>query len=182
MVKIAPGSDGLILQPYWGAGLRRPLAKGAVIGFSDRHTSVHLYKAIVEGIAYALREGMEYFEKHRTHKKVEMVRIAGGGSRSDAICQITSDIFGLPVSKIQTDECSSLGAAISGFLAAGEFASPEDAVKAMVHQSRVFTPNMENHRKYNFLFEKVYMKMFPNLKNSYKDLKEYEKLIEKELL
>ena len=182
MEKIEPGCEGLILQPYWAAGLRRPLAKGAIIGFSDRHTSVHLYRAIIEGIGYALREGMEFFEKKRTHKKVEKIRIAGGGSRSDAVCQITADIFGLPVSKIQTDECSSLGAAISGFLAMKEFASPEEAVKAMVHQSREFLPNEENHKKYDFLFKKVYMQMFPNLKNSYKDLKDYEKLIEKGLL
>lgn len=178
MTKIEPGCNGLILQPYWCAGLRRPLAKGAIIGFSDVHTHVHLYRAIIEGIAYALREGLELFEKKRTHTKVKMIRIAGGGSRSDAICQITADIFGIPVSRIQTNECSSLGAAISGFLAAKEFNSPEEAVEAMVRQSDVFEPNEENHKKYDYLFKKVYLKMYPNLKNCNKDLKYYDKLIE----
>lgn len=178
MTKIEPGCDGLILQPYWCPGLRRPLAKGAIVGFSDVHTNVHMYRAIIEGIAYALREGLELFERKRTHKKVKMIRIAGGGSRSDAICQITADIFGIPVTRIQTNECSSLGCAISGFLAAKEFDSPEEAVKAMVHQTNIFTPNEKNHKKYDYLFNKVYMKMYPNLKASYKDLKDYDKLRE----
>lgn len=182
MLKIEPGCDGLVLQPYWGPGLRRPLAKGAIIGFSDTHTSVHLYRAIIEGIAYALREGMEFFEKKRTHKKVKKIRIAGGGSQSDAVCQITADIFGLPVSRIQTFECSSLGCAMAGFLAAKEFKTPQEAVDAMVHQSDEFIPNMENHKKYDYLFNHVYMKIFPRLKFVYADLKRYDKLIEEKKL
>ena len=173
MLQIAPGSDGLVLQPYWGPGLRRPLAKGAIIGWSDSHTKIHLYRAIIEGIAYALREGLELFEKKRTHTKVEKIRIAGGGSKSDAICQITADVFGVPVTRIQTEECSSLGCAIAGFLAAGEFKTPEEAVKAMVHEKDVFKPNAENHKTYDFLYEKAYMKMYPQLKNIYKDIKKF---------
>ena len=175
MTKIAPGCDGLVLQPYWGAGLRRPLAKGAIIGFSDLHTRVHLYRAIIEGIAYCLREGLELFEKKRLHHKVEAIRISGGGSQSDAVCQITADIFGLPVSRVQTFETSSLGAAIAGFIAAKEFDNVDDAVKAMVHKGKEFKPNMEAHEKYNYLFEKAYMKMYPRLKNIYRDIKEFDK-------
>ena len=56
-----PGSMGLILQPYWSPGVRipGPEAKGAIIGFGDVHTRAHLYRAIIEGLAYALREGGE---------------------------------------------------------------------------------------------------------------------------
>lgn len=175
MMKIAPGCDGLVLQPYWGAGLRRPLAKGAIIGWSDTHTRIHLYRAIIEGIAYCLREGLELFEKKRLHHKVEKIRISGGGSQSDAICQITADIFGLPVSRVQTFETSSLGAAIAGFVAAKEFENVDEAVKAMVHPKEEFVPNAENHKKYDYLFENVYMKIYPQLKNIYKNIKEFEK-------
>lgn len=179
MLKINPGCDGLVLQPYWGAGLRRPLAKGAIIGFSDMHTHIHLYRAIIEGIAFCLREGLELFEKKRLHHKVEKIRISGGGSQSDAICQITADIFGLSVTRVQTFETSSLGVAMAGFIASGEFASVDEATNAMVHQGKEFKPNMENHAKYNYLFNKVYMKMYPNLKETYKDLKEFEKISKK---
>ncbi len=174
MLSIAPGSDGLVLQPYWGPGLSRPLAKGAIIGFSDVHTKEHLYRAIVEGIAYALREALEGFEK-TLHKKVKQLMISGGGSQSDAVCQITADIFGLPISRVQTFETSSLGAAIAGFLAAKEFDSPQEAVSKMVRTTSTFEPNMKAHKRYDYLFYNAYLKMYPNLKDIYKNIKEYGK-------
>lgn len=174
MEKINPGCDGLVLQPYWGPGLRRPLAKGAIIGFSDVHTKIHMYRAIIEGIAYCLKEGLELFEAKRLHHKVDKVRISGGGSQSDLICQITADILNKPVSKIQTTECSSLGCAMAGFIAMGEFKNKEEAAKAMVHQSVEFRPNPENVMKYEYLYRNAYLKMYPNLKDVYKNIKEYD--------
>ena len=129
LTDIPPGSDGLIVQPYWGPGLKRPLAKGAIVGFSDIHTREHMYRAIIEGIAYALREGMEGIER-KQRRKIKEIRISGGGSQSSVICQITADIFGLPVSRIHTFESTSLGAAISVFVSTKEFDSPEAAIKA----------------------------------------------------
>ncbi len=60
-----PGSMGLVLQPFWSPGLKKPgpEAKGAIIGFGDVHTRAHLYRSIIEGLAYALREGAEKTEK-----------------------------------------------------------------------------------------------------------------------
>ena len=167
--KIPPGSDGLVLQPYWGPGLRRPLAKGAIIGFSDVHTREHMYRAMIEGIAYALKEGLEGIEKSQKHK-VKELRISGGGSQSDAICQITADIFNLPVSRVQTYETTSLGAAISVFVALKEFNSVEEAMKAMSHKTDTFTPNPEAAKTYEDLYRKVYLKLFPRLKDVYKDI------------
>ena len=171
---IPPGSDGLVLQPYWGPGLSRPLAKGAIVGFSDIHTMVHLYRAIIEGIAYALKEGLESIEQSQKHK-VKSVMISGGGSQSDAICQITSDIFGLPVSRVQTFETTSLGAAISTFVAVGEYQDVETAMAEMIRKSSTFEPNPVAHKQYDYLYKKVYLKMFPQLKDIYKDLKKYDK-------
>ena len=171
---IPPGSDGLVLQPYWGPGLSRPLAKGAIIGFSDVHTMVHLYRAIIEGIAYALREGLESIEKSQKHK-IKSIMISGGGSQSDAICQITSDIFGLPVSRVQTFETTSLGAAIATFVGLGEFKSVEEAMQSMSRITSTFTPDEKAHKQYNYLYKKAYVKMFPQLKDIYKDLKKYDK-------
>lgn len=168
--QIPPGSDGLVLQPYWGPGLSRPLAKGAIIGFSDVHTRNHFYRAIIEGIAYALREGLEGIEKSQRHK-VSSLRISGGGSQSEAICQITADIFGLPVSRVQTYETSSLGAAIAAFVGLGEFSCIKCATKAMVQVSKTFEPNMEAHEKYNYLYKNVYLKIYPQLKGVYEDIK-----------
>ena len=171
---IPPGSDGLVLQPYWGPGLRRPLAKGGIIGFSDIHTREHFYRSIIEGIVYALREGLESIEKSQKHK-VKSLMISGGGSQSDAICQITADIFGLPVSRAQTPETTSLGAAIATFVALGEFKSVEDATKEMVHKTITFSPNEVANQQYEDLYRDVYLQMYPRLKGIYKHLNKFTK-------
>ncbi len=95
---VPPGSMGLTLQPYWSPGIREPglEAKGAMIGFGDVHTRAHIYRAILEGLAYALRQGKERIEK-RSGTPIVRLRVAGGGSQSDAAMQLTADIFGLPV-------------------------------------------------------------------------------------
>ncbi len=174
LAKIPPGSDGLVLQPYWGPGLRRPLAKGGIIGFSDVHTREHIYRAIIEGIAYALKEGLDGIEK-KQHHKVKELRVSGGGSQSDAICQITADIFNRPVSRVQTFETTSLGAAISTFVALKEFDSVEEAMKAMSHKTQTFTPNPEAAKQYEELYRRVYLKMYPKLKNVYRDINRFTK-------
>ena len=171
---IPPGSDGLVLQPYWGPGLRRPLAKGGVIGFSDIHTREHLYRAIIEGIGYALKEGLESIEKSQRHK-VKELRISGGGSQSDIICQITADIFNLPVSRVQTYETTSLGAAMATFVATKEYKSIEEATEAMVHKTVTFSPNPVAAQQYEDLYKHVYLKMFPRLKNVYKHINKFTK-------
>ncbi|MDR0878562.1 MAG: FGGY-family carbohydrate kinase, partial [Treponema sp.] len=78
LCEIKPGCDGLILQPYFTPGVDMPYAKGAVIGFSDIHTRIHLYRAIIEGINFALMEGLRSMEK-RGHLKVKSIYVAGGG-------------------------------------------------------------------------------------------------------
>ncbi|HYM84193.1 MAG TPA: FGGY-family carbohydrate kinase, partial [Candidatus Dormibacteraeota bacterium] len=92
-----PGAAGLLLQPTWSPGIRvpGPEARGAVVGFSDVHTRAHLYRAILEGIAFALREGLERTES-RSGVPVEELRVAGGGARSTRVLQLTADAFGRP--------------------------------------------------------------------------------------
>lgn len=169
MMKVPAGSDGLILQPYWGSLLDRPSVKGSVIGFSDVTTRAHFFKSIIEGIGYALREAGEGFEK-KIHSKFQGIRISGGGAKSDEVCKVMADIFGIPVTRVQTNETASLGAAIAGFLAMGTYKTPKEAVKKMVRYSETFKPNMENHAVYDHLFNNVYLKLYPNLKKEYEYL------------
>ena len=171
---IPPGSDGLVLQPYWGPALSRPLAKGLIIGFKDIHTRDHLYRAIIEGIAYGLLDGLISIQKSQKHK-VKEIRISGGGSQSDTICQITADIFGLPVKRVQTFETTTLGASISAFLAAGEFNNIEEAIQEMTHVKDTFEPNEVDHEKYRYLFKKVYAHLYPSLKHVHKKVDYFDK-------
>lgn len=172
--EVPPGSDGLIVQPYWGPGLSRPLARGGVIGFSDIHTRNHLYRAIIEGIAYSLKEGLEGIEK-KQHHKIKEIRVSGGGSQSDDICQITADIFGVPVSRVQTFETTSLGASMAVFIALNHFSDIKSATKAMSHKGKTFYPNEIAKKEYEYLYNKVYVKMYPQLKGIYKDINKFVK-------
>lgn len=177
--EVPAGSDGLVLQPYWGPGLSRPLAKGAIIGFSDSITQEHFYRAIIEGIAYALREGLEHFEK-KIHHSIPAIRISGGGSQADQNCQITADIMNRPVTRVQTSETSSLGAAIAGFLALGVYRTPQEAIAKMVRVKDTFQPNPVDAEKYDYLFNNVYERMYPSLRDIYKNIKDFNKRQESE--
>ncbi len=172
MLEIPPGSEGLLLQPYWGPGLKRPEARGAIVGFNDHHTRSHIYRAIIEGIAYALREGLENIER-RQHHKVKEIRVSGGGSQSDAICQITADIFGLPVKRSQTYETATIGTAMATFCFLGEYKNIEEAAQNMVHIQQTFQPNKTNHAQYNKLYKSVYRELYPRLSGLYKRLRKY---------
>ncbi len=165
------GCDGLMLQPFWGQELMRPEAKGCIIGFSDAHTRLHIYRAIIEGIGYTLLEGIEKIE-NKSGKRLEKIVISGGGSQSDAICQIASDMFNREVYRVQTYETSGLGAALCGFVAIGKYQTLDEATKAMVHPTDIFHPTPANASKYKVLYEKVYKNIYNNLKPVYKMMNE----------
>jgi sugar (pentulose or hexulose) kinase len=162
---------GLMLQPYWTPGIRvpGPEAKGAIIGFGDVHTRAHVYRAILEGLAYALREGKERIEK-RSGVAVTELRVAGGGSQSDAAMQLTADIFGLPAARAHVYETSGLGAAIA--IAAGLGLHPDfdAAIRAMTRTGRVFQPIAANQKMYDRLYRRVYLKMYERLQPMYAEI------------
>ncbi len=169
--QVPPGSMGLVLQPYWSPGLKipGPEAKGAIIGFSDVHTRAHLYRAILEGLAYALREGKERVER-RGGIPITELRISGGGSQSDAAMQITADIFGLPTARPHIYETSGLGAAINASVGLHLHPDFSTAVKKMTHLGRVFEPNPSTHEIYNRLYNSIYKKMYRKLKPFYEEI------------
>lgn len=170
---VPAGSSGLTLQPYWAPGLKSPgpEAKGSVIGFGGVHTRAHFYRAILEGLAYALREGAERTSK-RSRVPITEVRVSGGGSQSDAALQLTADIFGIPVSRPHIYEASGLGAAID--LAVGLNLQPsfETAVSEMTRIGKTFEPNPENQKLYDELYNRVYLKMYDRLSPLYKEIQD----------
>jgi len=170
---VPPGSLGLMLQPYWSPGIKipGPEAKGAIIGFGDVHTRSHLYRSILEGLAYALREGAENSQR-KSGIPIKEIRIAGGGSQSKAAMQLTADIFGIPTAKPHVYEASGLGAAVDAAVGLGLHADFTGAVLAMTHQERTYEPNPTYHRIYNELYHRVYKKMYTRLKPLYSEIRE----------
>ncbi len=170
---VPAGSMGLMLQPYWSPGTRvpGPEAKGAVIGFGDVHTRAHLYRSILEGLAYGLREGKEKIEK-RSGTKITKLRISGGGSQSDAAMQLTADIFGLPAERPSTYETSGLGAAINVAVGLGLYDNYDVAIQKMTSVGDVFEPDYQTSKLYEQLYQNVYLKMYKRLQPLYKQIKE----------
>ncbi len=168
---IPPGSQGLLLQPYWSPGLKTPgpEARGAVIGFGDVHTRAHLYRSILEGLGYALREGAER-TMHRSGIRITELRVAGGGSQSDQAMQITADIFGLPTARPHVYEASGLGAAIDAAVGLGLHPDFASAVSAMTHKGQIFEPDHMTNHIYDELYQKVYLRMYQQLKPLYEEL------------
>ncbi len=165
--EVPAGCDGLTFQPYFTPGIVMPTAKGAVIGFSDAHTHIHIYRAIIEGINFALMDGLRTMEK-RGGLTVQQLFVAGGGAQSDEICQITANMFGLPVHRIQTFEASGLGSSMVGFVAKGVFPDYRAAADAMVHIRDTFMPDAAEHALYEGLFREIFQKIFPRLLPLYK--------------
>ena len=169
--KVPAGCEGLMLQPYWspsnGDG---PETRGAIIGFNEDHTRAHLYRAMIEGLTYALREGKELLEK-RSGKSISRLIVSGGGSQSDQIMQITADIFGMTVLRPHTFETSSLGAAIASAVGVGLYPDFPTAVDKMTHKGDSFNPIDMNKDLYSDLYHKVYKKMYGQLKPSYEAIR-----------
>jgi sugar (pentulose or hexulose) kinase len=171
--QVPPGSMGLTLQPYWSPGLKvpGPEAKGAVIGFGDVHTRAHIYRAMLEGLAYALREGKERTER-RSKIPITELRVAGGGSQSDAAMQLTADIFGLPTARPHLYEASGLGAAIDAAVGLGLYPDFETAVREMTHTGDAFEPNPHTREIYDNLYQRVYKRMYGQLRPLYEEIRQ----------
>ena len=172
--RVPPGCDGLLLQPFWTAGITNPNALGAMVGFSDFHTRAHVYRAIIEGIGFELYHGLLTMQK-RSGKTVKELCVAGGGSKSDAVCRIMADIFGLPVIRTQTSEACSVGSSMPAFIRLGVFRDYDEAIARMVRVKDSFAPDAENHAVYAALYEQAYSKIYPSLKQIDKNIMTYYK-------
>jgi sugar (pentulose or hexulose) kinase len=173
LTQVPPGSMGLVLQPYWSPGLKMPgpEAKGSIVGFGDVHGRAHIYRAMLEGLAFALLEGKERIEQ-RSGVKVTELRVSGGGSQSDAAMQLTADIFNLPTARPHVYETSGLGAAMDVAVGLGLHASFDVAVTEMTRVSRVFEPDPANRELYDGLFRRVYKRMYEQLRPLYEEIRE----------
>ena len=166
---IPAGSDGLFFHPYllgerapyWDANLR-----ASFIGASMLHKKNHFIKAVMEGVAFSLKDCFGLIEKMNIN--VSEFIIIGGGAKSDTWAQIICDVFGKKVIRPTVTDAS-YGAALLAGVGVGLFADVKEAVTKCLQTDKIFEPNLSNHEKYNLLF-KVYVNIHDNLKNIYSDL------------
>ncbi|RRD95740.1 carbohydrate kinase [Clostridiales bacterium COT073_COT-073] len=178
--EIPPGCEGLVFQPYFTPNLTMPVARGAVIGFSDVHTRVHIYRAIIEGINFALMHGLKKLEK-KSGVKIKEIYLGGGGSRSDEICQITANMFGLPAIRTQTNEGSGIGSAMAAFVGMGVYPDFAKAAEAMVRKKDIFMPDMEQHRIYRKIYQDIFMEIYGRLAPLYSRQNIIHKMVKRAL-
>jgi len=169
--RTSPGAMGLLVQPYWGPGLDHPDAKGAMIGFGDVHTRDHVYRAVIEGLGFALLEGMEKIQT-RGKVRVEQAALSGGASQSNAICQIAANIFNLPMVRAATHETSGLGAAVLTAKGINAYDCIPEAVARMTKPAGQFFPNPKHVSIYKALYQRVYKKIYKALSPLYREIQE----------
>ncbi len=164
--KIAPGSEGLLLVPYWNSAMNPYWdagASGIVVGWRGSHRRSHMYRAILEGIAFEQRLHLSGIEE-ALNRKIDRYVAVGGGARSDLWCQIIADVTGKPVYRTHTHEATALGAGILAAYAAGWYSDVPQAAGEMVHhEERFFEPDGDRHDTYSHIYEEVYRHLFPSL-------------------
>lgn len=166
--KAPPGSDGLIVLPYF-AGERSPvwdpMARGVAFGLTLSHGRHHLVRAVLEATAYGLNHIKEIIED--LGGKVQELRSVGGQSRSSLWCQIKADVLNVPVARLAVEATEPLGEAITAGVGAGYFSSLEEGSDAVVKIMEVFYPNEENARIYRGYYD-VYKRLYPVLKELFR--------------
>jgi xylulokinase len=162
--KTPPGADGLLWAPYL-MGERTPHldpgARGALIGITAQHTRAHVIRAILEGVAFSLRDSLSLFREIGV--PIESIRLGGGGARSPLWQQIQADIWGMPAELIEADEGAAYGAALLAGVGTGNWPSVEAACETVVRVAKRVQPDPNVVAKMNRQYAE-YRKLYPALR------------------
>ncbi len=150
---VAPGAEGVTFLPYL-QGERTPhrdaALRGALLGLSLAHTRAHVTRAVLEGVAFALRDSVEILRELQL--PVTEMLLTGGGAQHALLRQIQADVFGLPVRTVNREEGSAYGAALLAGIGAGAFPDLEAAVRATVVRNAPQPPDPRARALYDPLF------------------------------
>ncbi len=164
---VAPGADGLIYLPYL-SGERTPhmdpLARGAFIGLSYHHTRGHLARAVMEGVAFALRQTLEL--SLALGGSAETIIVSGGGAESGVWRQIQADVFQRPLMQSALREQASVGAALLGGVGAGVYADLHDACDRAARYGATTAPDPSRVARYDALYQE-YVALYPKLRDDF---------------
>ena len=169
---VPPGANGLLFLPYL-TGERTPhpdpMARGAFVGLTLRHGLGHLARAVMEGVAFGLRDSVELMAK-----EIELgeVRVSGGGATSEVWLRIVTDTLGRPVRVVSTAESAAHGAAMLAATGDDAFESVAEASRAAVTVGDEIEPTADAS-----VYEEayaVYRDLYPALRESFRQLSELE--------
>ena len=160
--RLGPGAEGLLLVPYMASAQTPywdPAARGILFGLAGHHGRQHIFRAVMEGIAFEQRLAFEGMEP-RLDRPIDLLLMTGGGSRSPLWRQIVADVTGKPVVACREAETTSLGAGMQAAAAAGWHGSLLEAAEAMSGVGARHTPDAAAAARYDELFA-VYREIYP---------------------
>ena len=162
--KVPAGSEGALWAPYL-MGERTPHcdpnARAALIGLSASHTRAHVIRAILEGVAFSLRDSFTIFKEMQV--PVERIRLGGGGARSNLWRQIQADVYAHAVEVVEAEEGAAYGAAILGGVGAGAWGSVDAACDAVVRTAAEFKPQPQSSAVLEKSYH-AYRRIYPALR------------------
>jgi xylulokinase len=162
---VGAGAGGLVFLPYL-TGERTPhpdpLARGAFVGLTVRHTLGHMARAVMEGVTFGLRDSVELMD---AEVSLDEVRVSGGGAASALWLQIIADVLDRPVRVVGTAESAAHGAAILAATGAGGFGSVAEACDAVVEVGPEVAPGGDAAR-YGEMYQ-LFQELYPVLRTSF---------------
>lgn len=162
---VPAGAEGLLFLPYL-TGERTPhpdpLARGAFAGLTIRHGMAHMTRAVLEGVAFGLRDSFELMRSAGL-SQIEQVRVSGGGARSPIWRQILADVFNVELVTVNTTEGAAYGAALLAGVGVGVWPNVDAACAATVRSTGATYPRAEQVRRYEKIYP-FYRQLYPALK------------------
>jgi xylulokinase len=159
--KTPAGAEGLFWLPYLMGERtphRNPTARAAFIGLTARHTRAHLVRAVLEGVAFSLRDCLEIFRE--LGLPLANVRLGGGGAKSALWRQIQADVYGQSVATIEAEEGAALGAAILAGVGAGAWPTVDEACRQAIRVAATIAPQPAAVALYDRQFAR-YQQLYP---------------------
>lgn len=167
------GENNVFFLPYL-MGERTPHndpdARGTFIGMTMDTTRESMTQAVLEGVAYALRDSFEITKSLGVD--VDTIRINGGGAKSALWCQIMANVLNVKVDKINSEEGPAFGAAILAAVGCNQYANVEEAASKLIKVTESTYPEESIVELYNKRYE-VFKALYPNLKDMFKTMKSY---------
>jgi xylulokinase len=147
---IEPGSGELLFMPHLGGRYcpNEPEVRGAWVGLNWGHTSTHLYRSILESIAYDYSGTLTIFKQLFPNVAIDSIRVTGGGSRSDLWNQIKSDILNIPYVRLDKNELAVLGSAIIAGFGAGAYDNLEKSSLSITSETDRVSPDKKRNAVY----------------------------------
>ncbi len=166
---IQAGSEGILFVPHFGGRVlpNNPYVKGSFVGLDWKHTRGHMYRSIMEGIAYEYSYYYEILKKLYPETRFREMFTIGGGAKSALFNSIKSDVLGLPVTTFEMGDTALVGSAVIAGFGAGVLDDYKKPINKVSKKGRTVLPNMENHANYK-KFAEQYLKVIDSLEGIYK--------------